>query len=356
MKESMKAAVLTGPSSIRIQERTIPKIEDGDILIRVKSCGVCGSDIAYYNRGQADVPHPIILGHEFTGEIIEMSELSRKHGFLKIGDRVVVEPLHNCGACWACKRGKPNFCVKPVIIGVTSDGGFAEYCKVNWKFVHLLPKTVSSVEGIFIEPLACAINGIEKSMVSPGDFCVVIGPGPIGLMITQYFKTSGASDIVLVGTRDYRLKVGKKLGVKYLINVREKDSEHYSSDPVSKIIELTDGRGADVVMATTGNAEANQIAIDVGGPSSRTILFGGAGYDPKEYIKLKLWQGTLCEKQINFSWLAPYKFPKAIKIISSKMVKVKPLLTHTFSLDDTAKAIVTVENRLEGVIKAQVKI
>jgi len=355
MAKFMKAAVLTGTRSIQIQERTVPEIEVDEVLINIKACGICGSDLAYYQRGKADIPPPIVLGHEFTGKIVEMGEIPRKQEILQIGERVVVEPVQSCGACWTCKRAMPNLCVKPVVIGVNVDGGFAEYCKVNWKYLHPLPENVSFEEGAFAEPLACAINGTEKAKVSPGDFCAVIGPGPIGLMTAQYLKASGASKVALVGTRDYRLKAGSDLGMDFLINVGERDSKYYADDPVARLMEITDNRGADIIIVTTGNVEANQMAMEIGGPRSRTVLFGGAGYGTEDYVKLFLWKGTLAEKEIFFSWLSPYTFPKALKSISSGFVKVKPLITHIFPLEEAGKAIETVEKRLENVIKAQIK-
>lgn len=350
----MKAAVLVGPKKIEVQEKDVPKIGPNELLLKVKAVGVCGSDIAYYQRGMADVPPPIVLGHEFTAEIVEIGEIPKRLGLLKEGNRVVVEPVQACGVCPSCKKAWTNLCIKPTVLGVTVDGGFAEYCKAFYNYVHPLPENVSYEEGAFTEPLACAVYGVRKMRISPGDFCAVIGPGPIGLMMLQYIKASGASKVALIGTRDYRLELGGKLGADYLINVKESSSKYYVEDPVAKVKELSGG-GADAVIVATGNIAANELGINIGGAKSRVVLFGGAGYDPEGYAKINLWQGTLRDMEIIFSWLSPYTFPDALKTISTGQVKVKPLITHTFPLEKTGEAIETVEKRVGNSIKVQVK-
>lgn len=355
MAKKMKAALLLGPRTIRVEERDIPRLAANEVLLRVKAVGVCGSDVAYYRRGKADVPPPMALGHEFTAEIAELGEFAERLGLLHEGDRVVVEPVQSCGVCSPCKNAMPNLCVKMVVLGVNVDGGFGEYCKAFYNYVHPLPDNVTYEEGAFTEPLACAVYGVRKMRISPGDFCVVVGPGPIGLMMVQYVKASGAGKVLLVGTRDYRLKMGMKLGADYAINVREKGSEFYARDPLEKIFQLNDRKGADAVIVATGDREASQQALKIGGSRSRTVFFGGAGYSPEDSVSLNLWEGTLADKEIAFSWLSPFTFPAALKAISRGLVKVKPLVTHTFPLQKTGEAIETAEKRLGNAIKVQVK-
>lgn len=351
----MKAAVLRGPREIRLEDRATPKIGPDEVLVKVKACGVCGSDVAYAVRGKADVPPPLVLGHEFTGEIVELGEIPKNQGLLKLGERVVAEPVQACGVCPSCKESAPNLCEKPVVLGVTVDGGFAEYCKVRYNYVHPLPDNVSYEEGAFTEPLACAIYGVRKMRVAPGDFCAVIGPGPIGLMMVQYIRALGAEKVALIGTRDYRLETGRRVGADHPINVREKGSGYYTEDPHSEVLKLTDNKGADAVIVATGNVEANQLAIKLGGARSRIVFFGGAAYEPEYFVKLYLLEGTLKDQELAFSWLSPYTFSPAISAISKGLVRVKPLLTHTFPLEKTGEAIETGEKRIGDAIKVQVK-
>lgn len=353
--EKMRAAVLRGPRTIKMETLPIPEVGVNDVLVKVKAVGVCGSDIAYYQRGKADVAPPIVLGHEFTGEIAELGPTAKKLGLLKIGDKVVAEPVQSCGVCSPCKNRTPNLCEKPVVLGVSVNGGFAEYCGVFHNYVHPLPDNVSYEEGAFTEPLACAIYGITKLQIEPGDFAVVLGPGPIGIMMTQYIKSSGASEVALIGTRDHRLEMGKQLGADYILNTREEASKYYSADPLTEVKRLTDNGGADKVIVATGNVEANQLGARLGGPRSKTVFFGGASYRPDDFIKVYLWEGTLADKELLFSWLSPYTFHPALKAIGSGLVKVKPLITHSFPLEKTGEAIETAEKRLGNAIKVQVK-
>jgi L-iditol 2-dehydrogenase len=353
----MNTAVLLGPEKIKFMKKPIPRIGPNEVLVKVKVCGVCGSDISYYERGKTEssLP-PIILGHEFTGEIVKLGNIPETLGLNRVNDRIVVEPAQSCGVCWACKNAMPNLCTKPTVLGVSVDGGFAEYCKVHYNYVHPLPENISFKEGAFVEPLACALYGIGKMRITPGDFCIVIGPGSIGLMMTQFIKASGVAGLALIGTRDYRLEIGKQLGADYIINTKDETSKYYTMNPVEKIMELTDNKGANAIIVAVGNSEANQLATRLGGARSRTVFFGGAGYKPEDFIKLNLWEGTSKDKEFIFSWLAPYTFSKALRSLETGLVKVEPLITHTYTLEETDEAIKTAKNRIDNAIKVQVEI
>jgi len=355
MAEKMRAAVLRGPGGIRLEERPIPEVRENELLVRVKACGICGSDIAYYRRGETEASRPpIVLGHEFAGEVVELGGAARR--VWARGDRVVIEPVQSCGVCWACRRAMPNVCVgEKDVSGVSVDGGFAEYAKVSYRFVHRLPENVSYEEGALTEPLACAYYGVGKMRVSPGDFAVVIGPGPIGLMMVQLARARGAGRLAVIGTRDYRLEAAERLGADHVINDRDPESRYFAEDPASEIRRLTDGRGADAVIVATGATEANELALRLGGAGSRTVFFGGAGYSPQAFVKLPLWESTYLDKEYAFSWLAPYTFAPSLRAISTGLVKVKPLVTHTFPLEKTAEAIETAEKRTGNALKVQVK-
>ena len=357
-KGKMKTSILYGPRDVKVEDKPIPKLTLSDVLVKVKVCGVCGSDVANYRRGSADgTPPPVAIGHEFVGEIVELGDqVSQKRPELKLGDRIVVEPYQPCGTCWSCMNAMPNLCARPRGIGGTDDGGgFSEYCRVNSRFVHRLSDNVSYEEGAFVEPLACALYGLRKMRIAPGDFCVVIGPGPIGLMMLQYIKASGAGKILLIGTRDYRIEVGQHLGADYVMNTSDGSSKYYVKDPLLQIKQWNRGRGADAVIIATGNASANELGINLGGPRSRIVLFGGAGYGPEDAVKVKLWEGTLMDREIIFSWLGPYTFSAAIEAIRDGLVKVKPLITHIYPLDKIIAAIETAESRSGNAIKVLVK-
>ena len=235
-----------------------------------------------------------------------------------------------------------------------TDGAFAEYVKMNFFYVHELPSTLSFDEGAFAEPLACALSALEKMDTNPNDDIVVIGPGPIGLMMVQYLKASGTK-VILIGTRDYRLEAGRKFGVDHVINSKESGSKHYASDVNAKVKELTENKGASSVVVATGNIDANQLALELGGLKSRIIFFGGGSFSPTDWIKLHLWENTLKETEIFFSWLSSHTFLKAIQKIEEKVIDVKSLISHTYPLKDIDRALEILQKREEDVLKVMIK-
>ena len=217
-KKTMKAQVFYKPNQMRLEEVPIPRIGDDEILVRVKACGICGSDIAYYfglspletRTGEG----PLILGHEYTGQVVEVGKIPAQRKLFKPGDRVVLDPLMYCYACEVCGRGQVNLCENKSVLGVSVNGGFAEYSKCKYTSAHVLPANVSYEHGALTEPLACSFYGVKNLQVEPGMTCVVLGPGPVGLMMVQLMKSSGAGKLIVVGARgdDYRLNLALQLG------------------------------------------------------------------------------------------------------------------------------------------------
>jgi len=358
MADMMKAQVFYEPSRMELAERPIPKISDTEVLVRVKVCGICGSDIAYYyGAATLETPSgkgPLVLGHEFTGEVVEVGRVPGALGLFKPGDRVVLDPVQYCNACEICAKGQVNLCETKTVLGVSVDGGFAEYAKSKYTGVKKLPDNVSYEQGSLTEPLACATYALQKLEVAPGDFCVVIGPGPIGLMMVQLAKSSGAGTVVLAGTRDYRLEVGKKLGADVLVNTKDKKSPHYVESLRDCIAELTKGKMADRVVTPTGAVDAMETALDISGRRSIIVFFGLPG--PADRVRVPALQSILWDKTIRFSWLAPFTWPQALSALSSGLVKTDELISHRFSLRDLPSALGKVRDREDRVMKAVVMV
>jgi len=292
MKGKMKAQVFYEPEVMKLEEVDIPQITDEQVLVRVKACGICGSDVAYYfGASSLETPTgkgPLILGHEFTGEVVEVGKIPESLGLFKPGDRVVLDPVQYCNACEVCKKGYVNLCENKTVLGVSVDGGFAEYCAVKYTGVHKLPDNVSYEQGSLTEPLADAVYGVENMQISPGDFCVVIGPGPIGIMMVQLAKASGAGKVVLVGTRDYRLQIGLEVGADEVFNTGDKSSPIYTDDLKGKIEELSGGRFADAVIVATGSVEAMEMAVEYLAPGGVMNIFAGLPRGTKAELDLSL--------------------------------------------------------------------
>ncbi|HID54906.1 TPA: hypothetical protein EYP37_00135 [Candidatus Poribacteria bacterium] len=354
MKGKMKAQVFYEPEVMKLEEVDIPQITDEQVLVRVKACGICGSDVAYYfGASSLETPTgkgPLILGHEFTGEVVEVGKIPESLGLFKPGDRVVLDPVQYCNACEVCKKGYVNLCENKTVLGVSVDGGFAEYCAVKYTGVHKLPDNVSYEQGSLTEPLADAVYGVENMQISPGDFCVVIGPGPIGIMMVQLAKASGAGKVVLVGTRDYRLQIGLEVGADEVFNTGDKSSPIYTDDLKGKIEELSGGRFADAVIVATGSVEAMEMALEISGRRARVVYFGLPA--DVAVVKVPALAQILWDKTIRFSWLAPLTWPRALQLLSTGQINVERLISHRYKLDQLKQALHEVRDRKGNVMKA----
>ena len=356
MAETMKAQMFHEPKKMEYGDFPVPEISDDQLLVRVKACGICGSDVAYYwglsPLETEDGKGPLILGHEFTGEIVAVGSVPAGLDLFQEGDRVVINPVQHCNACEICAKGQVNLCENKDVLGVSVDGGFAEYTKSKYTHAVKLPDNVSFEQGALTEPLACATYGIKNLQVELGAFCVVIGPGAIGLMMVQLAKSSGAGTVVLVGTRDYRLEAGKQLGADLVINTADEKSKWYCKDLKGRIADLTGGRMADRVITSTGSVQATEQALDISGRRSVVVFFGLPGAEDK--IAVPALESIFWDKTIRFSWLAPFTWPTALQAISTGLVNVDPLITHTFQLANLIEGLTKVKERQDQVVKAVV--
>ncbi|MGM0365369.1 MAG: zinc-dependent alcohol dehydrogenase [Actinomycetota bacterium] len=358
MAKKMKAQVFYEAEKMKLEEIPVPEVGDTDVLVKVKNVGICGSDISYYyGLSPVDTPTgkgPIVLGHEFTGEVAEVGKVPDSLGLFKPGDRVVVNPVQFCNACYACAEGKTHFCENISVPGVSSDGGFAEYCLSNYTGLFKLPDDVSFAAGAFTEPLACVVYAIKKAEIEPGQFVAIFGPGPMGQMMVQLAKSVGAGKIALIGTRDYRLELGKKYGADYLYNVRDKDSKYYVKDLKEAISEATDGKLADRALVPTSSNDAFEKAIEVTGNCSILIHFGLPNED--DVIHVPALSFHTMDKEIRSSWLAPMVWPTAVRTIKEGLVDVEALVSHTYPLEETEKAIINLKNRVDNPMKVQIEV
>ncbi|MEY8354576.1 alcohol dehydrogenase catalytic domain-containing protein [Lachnospiraceae bacterium 54-53] len=218
----MRSAVFYGKNDLRIEEYPKPEVRPDDVLISVKACGVCGTDVHIYegDKGAAEVTPPTILGHEFAGVVTEVGSLVKMY---KPGDRVCVDPNCFCGACEQCRIGTAHFCERMIGYGTTVNGGFAEYCAVNERQVYLLGENTSFEQGAMTEPVACCLHGIDMCGIRPGHQVAVIGGGMIGLIMVQLARLAGAAEIALIEPVATKREMGKKLGADLCIDPIEED-------------------------------------------------------------------------------------------------------------------------------------
>lgn len=354
-KSKMKAQVFYEPNKMSLRTIAIPEIADDEVLVRVKACGICGSDIAYYyGASSLETPSgkgPLVLGHEYTGQVVEVGAIPKSMGLFRRGDRVVFDPVQYCNACDVCYRGQSNLCENKAVLGVSVNGGFAEYSKSKYTAVHPLPDNVSYEDGALTEPLACACYGTKNLDIQLGNFCVVIGPGAIGLMMVQLAKKSGAGTLVLLGAQgdDYRLDIGATLGADVVINTADKNSPHYVRNVKKRIADLTDGKMADRVITPTGAVKAMELALAISGRRSTVVFFGLPG--DKDKIRVPALESIFWDKTIRFSWLAPGTWQTALGALGSGLVDVGPLVSHTYRLDELVVALGNVRDRVGDPMK-----
>ncbi len=357
-KNTMKAWVFQEPESMQLTEREIPKPTAEELLIKVKACGVCGSDVAYYwgdsSLETPDGKGPLVLGHEFSGEVVEVGDIPASKNLFHPGDRVTVNPVQYCNTCDVCHRGQVNLCENKGVLGVSADGAFAEYVVSHYQHAYHLPDSVSFEAGAFAEPLACGTYAVKNLDVSLGGTVVVFGPGAIGLSIVSLAKANGAGKVILAGTRDYRLEAGKSMGADTVLNTIDASSPYYCADITKEISDLTQGKMAERVIVATGSKEAMHLALEVSGRRSVIVYFGLPG--DRDRVEVPALQSILWDKTIKFSWLASFTWVEAIKAIQSGLVDTSPLITHTFSLEQLMEALIVSKEKKGNPLKVMVTV
>lgn len=315
----MKAAVFEREGVLSVKEVETPQIRHPDqVLIEVEACSICGTDvhITAVPAGYA-ATEGTILGHEFCGYIIGKG--ADVH-HLDVGDRVVVNPNNYCGICTYCRKNLPNQCEHIEALGIDYDGAFAKYCLVNGKVAYRISKELPAEAAACVEPLACAVNGLRKVNVQPGSSAVVIGSGPIGLMITMLLKASGAGRIFLLETSPYRIDFARKLGVADVLDPLHADARKV-------VLEAAD-IGADFVFDVTGSQIVS--SIDYVRKGGSVVLFG-----VNKNARAEIAQCEVTTKEISIlgTWLANATFPEAIRMLETQVIDVQPLITDIVPLE-----------------------
>lgn len=351
----MKAAVFYEAEDLRLEDVSEPEAGPDEVVVKVLACGFCGSDIEYYYGkspvGTEDGKGPLVLGHEICGEVVQAGNLAEQYGLAE-GDRVALNPVQSCNACNNCRSGKLQFCENLTVLGVTMNGGFAEYVKTKIAHAYKLPEALSDEQGAFVEMLSSAVYAVKRAEIEPENFAVVWGPGPVGLSMVQLLKNEGAR-VGVIGTRDYRLDLAKTVGADVVWNVSDESSPNYIDNLATAVQEANNGALADRALVATASVTANQQAVDVTGPGSTVVLMGLAG--PDDEISVKLLENLYMDKTIRFSLLYPLQWPTTIKILEDAKVDTSKIITHSADLDGIAPAIERVVNRDDDVIKTVIK-
>ena len=346
MKETMRAVRLFSPGDVRCVETQVPRItEPDDVLVRVKSCGVCGSDIPRVMVKGA-YRHPITIGHEFAGEIVETG--TGADG-LRPGDRVTVMPLIPCGKCHFCAVGDYVLCDDYAYYGSRIEGAMAEYVNVKAANVLTLPPGVDFESASMTDPASIALHAVRRYHLLPGQRAAVLGMGGIGLFAVQWLKITGCQAVFAIDIFDEKLALAGQLGADFLVNARREDVQ-------KAIAESTGGQGIDFVIELAGNRITQLQALQIAAKKAM-VVYCGISYDDLTLPAKDLNRILRSELTIQGSWnssIAPLpinEWKTSLEYMDRGLLRTKPLITHRFPLEECIPCFDMLHKRVEPFTK-----
>lgn len=324
----MKAVRLYAVGDLRVEEVEIPKINENQVLVKVMTVGVCGSDIPRVNYYGAHVS-PITIGHEFSGEIVKLGSKVESYS---IGEKITVAPLIPCNECEWCLKGEYSLCNKYDYYGSRRDGAMAQYVAVEQTSLLKIPDRVSYEDAATIDPCANAMHALIRGEFKAGDTVCVYGSGPIGLYAIQCAKVLGAKKVIAVDVLDEKLEIASKMGADYVINSK-------NLDPIKAVKEFTNGNGADLVIDMSGVAFVEQQCILSANKMGRIVFLGIShkGLDLSGNVVDDILRKQLSIKGSWNSFSKPFpgnEWFKSIKLFSTGELSSKLLISHKLDLDD----------------------
>jgi alcohol dehydrogenase len=348
MKKKMKGVVFHGIGDISIEELDVPTIQrSSDAIVRITLSTICGSDL-HLIHGQTVVDPESPIGHECVGLIEAIGE---DVSTFKAGDRVIVPTFVHCGNCFYCRKGSTSQCEKGGIIGFGSirgglGGAQTEYVRVPFADMSLVktPDMLTDEDVLFVgDVIATAYFALENVPIKPGDTVAIVGPGPIGLCVQEIAPVFGAGKIIMIGTRDYRLTVARERGAT-IVNPNHENA-------VAKVMELTDGYGADVVVECAGNPEAFKIAFESVRKGGSVSLMGMWG----EPVEVPLNEMVMNNITIFTGLVDCDRLHETVKLIEAGRINTNFLITHRMKLDDILEAYRIFENKEDNVLKIAIR-
>ncbi len=319
----MKALVYNSPKNVSVQDVEVPCVGEKDVLVRLLYCGVCGTDMHIYSGegGAFDVTPPLIMGHEFSGIVEKVGSKVTK---VKPGNLVSVDPNNMCGECYYCKNAMEQFCENVTGTGTTIDGGFAQYNVATEKQVFKFKEGVDPLEAAMAEPISCCVHGIDLCGIKPGSEVLVIGGGPIGLIMMQLAKSAGASKVILSEPVAEKRALAEKMGADLTIDPINEDATKVLKEQTKNI---------STVIECVGNVRTIENAIDWAGKGATVMMFGLTG--PEATVSVKPDLIFKKELKLTSSFINPYTFERAVAIIESGILNIKELISDIVDLEDS---------------------
>ena len=320
----MKALLLSQYRQLEIADLPVPAPASDEVLVRVAACGICGSDVHGYDGSSGRRIPPLVMGHEAAGIVAEAG--ANVNGFKK-GDRVTFDSTVYCGECANCKRGEVNLCDRRQVLGVSCgdyrrNGAFAEFVVVPARIIHRLPDNLSFSEAALLEAVAVALHAVSLAPIQSESKALVVGAGTIGLLVQQALAVAGCSPVFVSDVDATRLKLSASLGAATILGS--------GSDLVNEILRLTDGRGVDIAIEAVGINQTVATAINATRKGGCVVLVGNVA--PEVTLPLQ----TVVTRQIRLqgSCASAGEYPRAIELMSSGKINVKPLITAVAPLTD----------------------
>ena len=339
----MKALVLTAYNELQLKEVPKPVPAEDEVLVHIKACAICGSDVHGYDGGSGRRQPPIIMGHEAAG-VIEQVGCAVK-GFA-VGDRVTFDSTVFCGNCWYCRHGMINLCENRMVLGVSCDeytnaGAMAEYAAIKARTLFRIPDAVSFEQAAMVEPLSIAVHAV--STVAPirmGDRAVVIGAGTIGLLLTQAVRNAGVTELVVVDLDDRKLELAKALGATHVIHSGREDA-------AAEIRALCGGRGADIAFEAVGISQTLNTAIDSVRLGGSVVMVGNVA----RKAELPLQKCVTQQIALYGSCASSGEYDICLDLIAHRMVDVDSLISAAVPLADGAEWFDRLHAAEPGLIK-----
>lgn len=332
----MKALFYEEANKLSIRETTVPSPGEREVLIKVAYVGICGTDMHCYHGGmEKRVTPPVILGHEFSGVIEEVGE----NCSLINGERVTVEPLISCGECSSCKAGEYNLCKSLNLIGIDSNGAMANFIKVPERIVYPLDNNLSLKEGALVEPLAVCIHLLEKAKLMKGQYILVVGGGPIGLITAMVAKLKGAQ-VVISEINESRIKTANQYGLNVINPVKQ--------NLMNKILKETNRKGADISVEATGTNPGLVSCLEATGALGKIIIAGL----PKKTAEIDTYK--IIAKELQIIGTRVYKredYEKAIELLETSEFDFTSLISRFVTLEESIEYGFKAIERQEDVIK-----
>ncbi len=333
----LKAGVFYKANDLRVEETAKPTPKSDEVLIKVKACGICGTDVHIFKGDKGCFPTPAgtVLGHEFAGIVEEVGGDVRD---IKVGDRVCVDPNKLCNDCYYCKSGIGHFCENMIGIGTSVNGGFAEFCAVPQSQVYKIADTTTYEMAAMTEPVACCVHGIDMCEISCGDTVAVIGGGMIGMIMLQLAKISGAGKLIMIEPVASKREIAKKLGADITIDpIKENVKEVLSDNGVTRI---------SVVIECVGKTSTIEQAIDIAGKKSVVMMFGLTA--PEDTISVKPFEIFQKEIVLKASFINPYTQKRALSLIDGHRIDVSSIVYACEPLEKLPQILADDSMRAKG--------